>query len=69
MTDDDTESAAWFQKELDERKRREDELIERLRKDTSGFRKECDDFTAEFSSKRSILNRSEHADYCTGKGR
>lgn len=46
--DEDTEAAAYAQQELEERRRREDELIERLRKDCGSFRAECDVFSATF---------------------
>lgn len=57
--DEDTTDAQWHQQELDEQRRREDELIEKLRKDTAGFRGECDEFTAEFQNWNRNLNH-EH---------
>ena len=55
--DEDTEQAAWAQQEQDERRRREDEIINRVRKQTAGFRAECDQFTAEFKLK--TIQRNE----------
>lgn len=49
MTDEDTDQAQWAQQELEERHRREDELLKRIREQYGSFRAECDDFNAEFS--------------------
>lgn len=46
--DDDATDAAWFELELEARRQREDKLIARLRKETSGFRDECEEFSATF---------------------
>jgi hypothetical protein len=46
--DEDTTDAAYHQLELEARER-EDRLIARLRKECSGFRSECDEFSAEFN--------------------
>jgi hypothetical protein len=46
--DEDTQDAAWAQQEQDERRRREDEMINRMRKDYGSFRAECDAFSADF---------------------
>jgi hypothetical protein len=48
--DPDTEDAALAQMELEARRWNEDQLLKRLRKDCSGFREECDEFSAEFQS-------------------
>ncbi len=47
--DEDTTDAQWAQ--LENERRREDELLERLRKEYSGFRRECDEFSADFKLK------------------
>lgn len=55
--DPDTEDAARaHQQELEMRE--QDELIARIRKETSGFRKECDEFSATFNQAVMAIGKS-----------
>lgn len=63
--DEDTQDAAWAQQELEERARREDELLKRVREQYGSFRAGCDGFDAEFNrSIRSLLKGNEHESDC-----
>lgn len=54
--DEDTTDAAWAELELQQRQRREDELIERVREQCSSFRADCDAFHAAFIKRNRNLN-------------
>lgn len=59
----DLEAAQLFQLELEGRRYREDELISRLRKDCSNFRKVNDEFDAEFKQALKLLQEYAYDEY------
>ncbi len=59
----DLEHAQLAQAENEERHRREDELLKRLRKECSGFRREVDDFSAETQQALKLLQEYAYDEY------
>jgi hypothetical protein len=57
--DEDTTDAAWFQLEQEAQRQRENQLIARLRRETSGFRDECDEFSATFKQADMALRKKQ----------